>query len=32
VDGSVHFLSQTINPRTYNLLGTRNDGQPVPDF
>jgi len=32
VDGSVHFLSQTINPRTYNLLGTRDDGQVVPEY
>jgi prepilin-type N-terminal cleavage/methylation domain-containing protein/prepilin-type processing-associated H-X9-DG protein len=27
VDGSVHFLSQNIDLRTYNLLGCRNDGQ-----
>jgi prepilin-type N-terminal cleavage/methylation domain-containing protein/prepilin-type processing-associated H-X9-DG protein len=27
VDGSVHFLQQTINHRTYQLLGCRNDGQ-----
>jgi prepilin-type N-terminal cleavage/methylation domain-containing protein/prepilin-type processing-associated H-X9-DG protein len=26
-DGSVHFVSDAINPRTYNLLGCRNDGQ-----
>jgi prepilin-type processing-associated H-X9-DG protein len=26
-DGSVHFLSQTIEMRTYQLLGCRNDGQ-----
>jgi prepilin-type N-terminal cleavage/methylation domain-containing protein/prepilin-type processing-associated H-X9-DG protein len=26
-DGSVHFLSQTIDHRTYQLLGCRNDGQ-----
>jgi prepilin-type N-terminal cleavage/methylation domain-containing protein/prepilin-type processing-associated H-X9-DG protein len=25
-DGSVHFLSQSIDMRTYNLLGCRNDG------
>jgi prepilin-type processing-associated H-X9-DG protein/prepilin-type N-terminal cleavage/methylation domain-containing protein len=24
-DGSVHFLTQDIDPRTYNLLGCRND-------
>ncbi len=27
-DGSVHFLTQGIDTRTYNLLGCRNDGQP----
>jgi prepilin-type N-terminal cleavage/methylation domain-containing protein/prepilin-type processing-associated H-X9-DG protein len=27
VDGSVHFLNQGIDVRTYNLLGCRNDGQ-----
>jgi len=26
-DGSVHFLNQGIDHRTYNLLGTRHDGQ-----
>jgi prepilin-type N-terminal cleavage/methylation domain-containing protein/prepilin-type processing-associated H-X9-DG protein len=26
-DGSVHFLNQTIDHRTYQLLGCRNDGQ-----
>jgi prepilin-type processing-associated H-X9-DG protein len=26
-DGSVHFISQSIEMRTYNLLGCRNDGQ-----
>jgi prepilin-type N-terminal cleavage/methylation domain-containing protein/prepilin-type processing-associated H-X9-DG protein len=26
-DGSVHFLQQSIDVRTYNLLGCRNDGQ-----
>ncbi len=29
VDGSVHFISQSIDMRTYQLLGCRNDGQPV---
>jgi prepilin-type N-terminal cleavage/methylation domain-containing protein/prepilin-type processing-associated H-X9-DG protein len=29
VDGSVHFLSQNIDHRTYQLLGCRNDAQPV---
>ncbi len=28
-DGSVHFISQSIDHRTYQLLGCRNDGQPV---
>jgi prepilin-type N-terminal cleavage/methylation domain-containing protein/prepilin-type processing-associated H-X9-DG protein len=28
-DGSVHFLSQTIDMRTYQLLGHRADGQAV---
>jgi prepilin-type N-terminal cleavage/methylation domain-containing protein len=27
VDGSVHFVSQAIEHRTYQLLGCRNDGQ-----
>ena len=28
-DGSVKFVRQTIDMRTYQLLGCRNDGQPV---
>jgi prepilin-type N-terminal cleavage/methylation domain-containing protein/prepilin-type processing-associated H-X9-DG protein len=28
-DGSVRFISQNIDHRTYQLLGCRNDGQPV---
>ncbi len=28
-DGSVHFLSQSIDHQTYQYLGCRNDGQPV---
>ncbi len=28
-DGSVHFLNQNIDHKTYNLLGCRNDGQTV---
>jgi prepilin-type processing-associated H-X9-DG protein len=28
-DGSVHFISQSIDPQTLRLLLTRNDGQPV---
>jgi prepilin-type processing-associated H-X9-DG protein len=31
-DGSVKFISQSIDMRTYVLLGGRNDGQPVPNF
>jgi prepilin-type N-terminal cleavage/methylation domain-containing protein/prepilin-type processing-associated H-X9-DG protein len=29
VDGSVHFLNQNIDHKTYQLLGCRNDGQVV---
>jgi prepilin-type processing-associated H-X9-DG protein len=28
-DGSIRFISQTIDMKTYQLLGCRNDGQPV---
>ncbi len=28
-DGSVHFVNQAIDHKTYQLLGCRNDGQPV---
>jgi prepilin-type N-terminal cleavage/methylation domain-containing protein/prepilin-type processing-associated H-X9-DG protein len=28
-DGHCQFISQSIDARTYNLLGCRNDGQPV---
>ena len=31
-DGSVHFLSQSINYATYQRLGGRRDGQPIGDF
>jgi len=31
-DGSVHFLSQNIDHRTYQLLGCRDDGQPTGDY
>jgi prepilin-type processing-associated H-X9-DG protein len=31
-DGSVQFISQSIDHRTYQLLGCRNDGQPVPNW
>lgn len=32
VDGSVRFISETIEHRAYQLLGCRNDGQPVPEY
>lgn len=32
VDGSVHFLSESIDPRTYNLLGCRRDGKVPGDY
>ncbi len=32
VDGSVHFLSETIDPRTFGYLGARNDGEIVQDL
>jgi len=28
-DGSVRFVAQTIDHKTYQYLGCRNDGQPV---
>ncbi len=28
-DGSVHFVTQAIDHKVYNLLGCRNDGQPA---
>jgi prepilin-type N-terminal cleavage/methylation domain-containing protein/prepilin-type processing-associated H-X9-DG protein len=31
-DGSVRFVSQNIDHRTYQLLGCRNDGQVVGNF
>ena len=31
-DGSVHFLSQTIDMKTYCLLGCRNDGQVLGNY
>jgi prepilin-type N-terminal cleavage/methylation domain-containing protein/prepilin-type processing-associated H-X9-DG protein len=30
-DGSVHFLTQSIDRKTYNLLGCRNDGLTPPN-
>jgi prepilin-type N-terminal cleavage/methylation domain-containing protein/prepilin-type processing-associated H-X9-DG protein len=32
VDGSVHFLSQSINHKTFQLLGCKSDGQVVGDY
>ena len=32
VDGSVHFISQSIDPRTYNLLGCRRGGMVPGDY
>ena len=31
-DGSVHYLTQSIDMTTYQLLGGRNDGQPIPNY
>jgi prepilin-type N-terminal cleavage/methylation domain-containing protein/prepilin-type processing-associated H-X9-DG protein len=31
-DGSIHFLSATINHATYNKLGCRHDGQPTGPY
>ncbi len=31
-DGSVKFLSQSIDMIAYQYLGGRNDGQPIPNF
>jgi len=32
VDGSVHFLTQSIDMMAYNRLGCRNDGMPVGQY
>jgi len=32
VDGSVHFISQNIDMKTYQHLGCRNDGLPLGDY
>lgn len=29
-DGSVHFISDSLDHKTYQLLGCRHDGQPIP--
>jgi prepilin-type N-terminal cleavage/methylation domain-containing protein/prepilin-type processing-associated H-X9-DG protein len=31
-DGSVRFVTNSVNPTTFQLLGNRNDGQPLGDF
>jgi prepilin-type processing-associated H-X9-DG protein len=31
-DGSVRFISSTVNLQTFQRLGARNDGNPVGDF
>ena len=31
-DGSVHFINQGVDVRTYNLLGCRNDGQTLGPY
>jgi hypothetical protein len=32
MDGSVRFIANTIDPKTWHALGTRNGGEPVGDF
>src|SRR5437660_5599453 len=32
VDGSIHFIMQDIDYKTYQLLGCRNDGQAIPPW
>ena len=32
VDGSVHFLSQSIDHKTFQFLGCKSDGQVVGDY
>jgi prepilin-type processing-associated H-X9-DG protein len=31
-DGSIHFLSETIDYRNYQRLGSRRDGEPVAEY
>src|SRR5205807_985196 len=31
-DGSIHFLNETINMKTYNQLGCRNDGRTPGEY
>jgi len=31
-DGTVRFITQTIDKKTYQLLGCRNDGQAIPAY
>ncbi|MDZ4783554.1 MAG: DUF1559 domain-containing protein [Planctomycetia bacterium] len=32
VDGSVHFIAQAVDLRTFGYLGSRNDGQPLGQY
>jgi prepilin-type N-terminal cleavage/methylation domain-containing protein/prepilin-type processing-associated H-X9-DG protein len=32
VDGSVHFINDSVNLRTFAFLGSRNDGQAVGEY
>jgi prepilin-type processing-associated H-X9-DG protein len=32
VDGSVHFLSESIDQKTFQLLGCKNDGQVIGPY
>jgi prepilin-type processing-associated H-X9-DG protein len=32
VDGSIHFITQDIDYKTYQLLGCRNDEQAIPPW
>jgi prepilin-type processing-associated H-X9-DG protein len=32
VDGSVHFLSESIDHKTFQLLGCKSDGQAVGPY
>jgi len=31
-DGSVHFVSDTVDPLTWTHLGTRSEGDPLGDW
>jgi hypothetical protein len=32
MDGSVRFIANTIDPKTWHALGTRNGGEPMGDY